>query len=85
MDDITTSGSLQFEFKAIEAATSNFHNIISLVMVDLVKFTRYSICSTYYLCYIVCTKQIPVVKSRRSYELTGNVSKCNTSCSEEAD
>ncbi|CAN6921738.1 unnamed protein product [Brassica oleracea] len=25
-DDITTSGSLQFEFKAIEAATSNFHN-----------------------------------------------------------
>ncbi|KAJ0228929.1 Serine-threonine/tyrosine-protein kinase [Hirschfeldia incana] len=24
--DITTSGSLQFEFKAIEAATSNFHN-----------------------------------------------------------
>ncbi|CAN6921716.1 unnamed protein product [Brassica oleracea] len=30
VDDITTSGSLQFEFKAIEAATSNFHNIISL-------------------------------------------------------
>ena len=26
MDDITTSGSLQFEFKAIEAATSNFHS-----------------------------------------------------------
>ncbi|KAJ0245989.1 Gnk2-homologous domain-containing protein [Hirschfeldia incana] len=25
-DDITTSGSLQFEFKTIEAATSNFHN-----------------------------------------------------------
>ncbi|KAF3530718.1 hypothetical protein DY000_02037983 [Brassica cretica] len=25
-DDITTSGSLQFEFKAIEAATSNFHS-----------------------------------------------------------
>jgi len=23
-DDITTSGSLQFEFKSIEAATSNF-------------------------------------------------------------
>ncbi|KAG7541785.1 Gnk2-homologous domain [Arabidopsis thaliana x Arabidopsis arenosa] len=29
-DDITTSGSLQFEFKAIEAATSNFHNINKL-------------------------------------------------------
>ncbi|XP_009136778.1 cysteine-rich receptor-like protein kinase 24 [Brassica rapa] len=26
VDDITTSGSLQFEFKAIEAATSNFHS-----------------------------------------------------------
>ncbi|CDY41242.1 BnaA01g12970D [Brassica napus] len=25
-DDISTSGSLQFDFKAIEAATSNFHN-----------------------------------------------------------
>ncbi|KAG5413726.1 hypothetical protein IGI04_001293 [Brassica rapa subsp. trilocularis] len=25
-DDITTSGSLQFDFEAIEAATSNFHN-----------------------------------------------------------
>ena len=24
-DDITTSGSLQFDFKAIEAATCNFH------------------------------------------------------------
>ncbi|EOA17881.1 hypothetical protein CARUB_v10006289mg [Capsella rubella] len=29
-DDITTSGSLQFEFKEIEAATSNFHNINKL-------------------------------------------------------
>ncbi|KAG2240416.1 hypothetical protein Bca52824_090734 [Brassica carinata] len=26
VDDMTTSGSLQFEFKAIEAATSNFHS-----------------------------------------------------------
>ncbi|KAL0834720.1 hypothetical protein Bca101_086609 [Brassica carinata] len=29
-DDISTSGSLQFYFKAIEAATSNFHNINKL-------------------------------------------------------
>ncbi|KAL0885472.1 hypothetical protein Bca101_009454 [Brassica carinata] len=29
-DDISTSGSLQFDFKAIEAATSNFHNINKL-------------------------------------------------------
>jgi hypothetical protein len=29
-DDITTSGSLQFEFKAIEAATCNFHNVNKL-------------------------------------------------------
>ncbi|XP_010439188.2 PREDICTED: cysteine-rich receptor-like protein kinase 24 [Camelina sativa] len=29
-DDITTSGSLQFEFKEIEAATSNFHSINKL-------------------------------------------------------
>ncbi|KAL0727221.1 hypothetical protein Bca4012_023314 [Brassica carinata] len=30
VDDITTSGSFQFDFKAIEAATSNFHNINKL-------------------------------------------------------
>ncbi|CAL9226567.1 unnamed protein product [Arabidopsis halleri] len=29
-DDITTSGSLQFEFKEIEAATSNFHDVNKL-------------------------------------------------------
>ncbi|EOA18410.1 hypothetical protein CARUB_v10006953mg [Capsella rubella] len=42
-DDITTAGSLQYDFNAIEAATDkqqiSFHRVTSLVKVDLVKFT----------------------------------------------